>query len=54
MLSAIVQARFDHMVERMQAWREADHADSIVFSRNDIVTLLEGIKELRSNQGRPP
>jgi hypothetical protein len=47
-IPATIQARFDRMVERMQVWRDADQADSIMFSRNDIVTLLEGIKDARA------
>jgi hypothetical protein len=35
------------LVERLQAWRDADQADAIALSRHEIITLLEEIYHLR-------
>jgi hypothetical protein len=38
---------FTPLVERLSEWRSDDHEDAIVLTRNQIIELLEGIKELK-------
>lgn len=39
---------FDALMERLQAWRNADHEDSTLLSRNAIIEIIEGVKALRT------
>lgn len=38
---------FERLVQRLANWRNADHHDNIVLTRDSICTLLDGIHELR-------
>jgi hypothetical protein len=38
----------DQILTALQIWRNMDHADNIRLSRNDVVTIIEGVRALRS------
>lgn len=38
---------FNGLMDFLEDWREADHADNITLSRNQIVVLIEGVQALR-------
>jgi len=39
--------KLDPLVRRLQKWRDADHEDALVMSRNDVILILEGVYALR-------
>ncbi len=43
-------AWFERLVNELQAWRDKDHEDAKVLTRNEIIEILEGIKSLRLAQ----
>lgn len=45
-------ARFDRLMEKLQAWRSDDHEDNIVLCRSEVVEVVEGVKALRGDQAR--
>jgi hypothetical protein len=38
---------FNGLMDFLEDWRTADHADTITLSRNQIVELIEGVETLR-------
>jgi hypothetical protein len=38
---------FNRIVTELQEWRDEDHEDTKVMTRNDIIEILEGIYTLR-------
>lgn len=38
----------DQILCALQIWRNMDHADKIEMSRNDVITIIEGVKALRA------
>ena len=35
---------FNEIIKGLEIWRNEDHEDFITLSRNEIITILEGIK----------
>lgn len=36
---------FKEILEELQIWRNEDQEDQLTISRNEVITLIEGIKE---------
>lgn len=36
---------FKEILEELQIWRNEDHEDNITLHRNEVITLIEGIRE---------
>ena len=39
--------RFNQLIDILQRWRSADHEDAITLHRNQIIEIIEGVKQLR-------
>jgi hypothetical protein len=39
--------KFDEVLRRLQAWRDADHEDNLVLYRTHVIEIIEGVKALR-------
>lgn len=44
-------AWFERLMTELQTWRDKDHEDARVLTRNEIIEILEGVKSLRITQG---
>lgn len=38
--------KFEEIIKALTLWRNQDHEDNIILCRNEVVEILEGIKEL--------
>lgn len=45
-----LQEEFDNVVRSMEIWRNEDHSDITMISRNNVITILEGIKRLKEDR----
>ena len=39
--------RFNLLIDSMSIWRSEDHEDAMWLTRNQVIEIIEGVKELR-------
>lgn len=44
--------RFRKIMDALQRWRSADHEDAIALTRNQIIEIIEGVRELDAAASR--